>query len=163
MNVHEIQLLYDYNCWANERILGAAEGLTPEQFAEARLGYCQLRDTLAHMFSAERRWRQRWQGEPITPMLDPASVPDLAALRQAWAPEQQLMRAYLGTLRDGDLAHDVSYSRSNGSPITSTFWHTLAHLVNHGTQHRSELALLLTELGCSPGNLDLVIYTQERG
>jgi len=30
--------------------------------------------------------------------------------------------------------------------------------IYYGTQHRSELALKLTELGHSVGNLDLIIY-----
>ena len=37
----------------------------------------------------------------------------------------------------------------------------LAHLVNHGTQHRSEAALLLTQAGRSPGELDLIVYLEE--
>lgn len=161
MNVHEIQLLYEYNCWANERVLGAAERVPAEQYAQAQLGYCRLHDTLVHLVAAERRWRERWQDLPNAPMLAPADAPDLAALRQAWAGEQQLMRAYLAGLSDADLAREIAYQRLNGDPITNTLWHTLAHLANHGTQHRAELALLLTELGCSPGNLDLVIYVRE--
>ncbi len=161
MNVQEIQLLYDYNCWANERILGAAERVPPEQYAHAQLGYCRLHDTLVHIVAAERRWRERWQDLPNAPMLAPAVVPSLAALRHELATDQRLMRAYLAGLSDADLAREFDYQRLDGTPITNTLWHTLAHLVNHGTQHRAELALLLTELGCSPGNLDLVIYVRQ--
>ena len=160
MHTEDIQLLYSYNCWANARILRAAAGVPDEQFASARLGYCGLRDTLVHMFSAERRWRARWQGQPNMPMLVDEQVPTLDVLRELWEAEPPLMRAYLATVSD-ELASVFSYQRSNGTLITSTLWHTMAHMINHATQHRAELGLLLTELGCSPGNLDLNVFLSQ--
>jgi len=35
-------------------------------------------------------------------------------------------------------------------------WQVYCHVVNHGTQHRSELARYFTELGHSPGELDML-------
>jgi uncharacterized damage-inducible protein DinB len=42
------------------------------------------------------------------------------------------------------------------SPESAPIWQVLAHVVNHGTQHRSELARYLTVCGHSPGDLDLL-------
>jgi uncharacterized damage-inducible protein DinB len=37
----------------------------------------------------------------------------------------------------------------------------LTHVVNHGTQHRSEAALILTEIGRSPGEIDMIFYVED--
>jgi uncharacterized damage-inducible protein DinB len=39
----------------------------------------------------------------------------------------------------------------------------MLHVANHGTQHRSEVAAMLTGFDQSPGSLDLLDYLGTRG
>jgi uncharacterized damage-inducible protein DinB len=41
-------------------------------------------------------------------------------------------------------------------------WHCLVHVVNHGMQHRSECAVMLTNFGYSPGDLDMTRFLNQR-
>jgi uncharacterized damage-inducible protein DinB len=42
-------------------------------------------------------------------------------------------------------------------------WESMLHLVNHGTQHKTEAAAILTGFGHSPGDIDLIVYLNEGG
>ena len=68
------------------------------------------------------------------------------------------MEAWLRSLSDDDLQQPVHYMTTRGVPCSNLRWHILLQLINHGTQHHSEAALLLTEYDHSPGNLDLIIF-----
>lgn len=38
----------------------------------------------------------------------------------------------------------------------------MARMVNHGTQHRSAAAVLLTQLGHLPGDLNFIMFLREQ-
>ncbi len=65
------------------------------------------------------------------------------------------MRVFLATLDDAQLDTPFHYTRTNGEPRSRIFWQLLVHIVNHGTQHHTEAAILLTQYGASPGDIDL--------
>jgi uncharacterized damage-inducible protein DinB len=163
MRIHDIRTLYAYNVWANARILDVAAHVPAEQFTTATLGSCNLRDTLDHILVTESIWRLRWQGILPASVEFPEDFPTLESMRAQWRIEDQQMDTFLATLSDADLDRTVTYARGNGETDTRTLWYLLLHVVNHGTQHRSELALLLTKLGCSPGDMDFTVFVRIKG
>lgn len=158
-----VRTLLDYSTWATERVLAAAEQLTPEVLTATPLaGHASLLGTLVHTLAAEVVWRARWEGSSPTTMLSTAEIPTLAALRSRWAIERTALHARLAMLTDAELLEQLHYRTTSGQPFATPLWQVLVQIVNHGTQHRSEAAAMLTILGRSPGNLDVIIFFRER-
>ena len=163
MQAADLVFLYRYNEWANRRILRAAAGLTPEQFLAATgLSWGSVRDVLTHALGAEWVWRMRLQhGEAPTRLLSPADFPTLEALVGRWQVEMAEMSGYVTGLDEAALNSTVTYRNTKGQPFEGVLWRILAHVVNHGTQHRAEVAHVLTGCGCSPGDMDMILFMRE--
>lgn len=157
MRVADLLTLYEYNVWANDRILDTTAVLTAEQFmAPSRFPHGSLRGTLVHVLAAERIWLNFWWGKPRPPPLSEEDCHDLARLRERWRHENVALCAYLATLTDEDLDRPLTFMPLSGRIRSSgPQWAFMLHLVNHGTQHRSEAAQMLTEFGHSPGDIDI--------
>lgn len=163
MNKEYFSILYDYNYWANERILRAAEKVSDAGFiAPTSHSYGSLRGTLAHVLAAEWIWLSRWQGVSLTVLPGESDFPTLTSIRGRWREEEQKMRRFVASLGENDLPRVINYTNTKGKPYARPLWQMLAHVVNHGTQHRAEAAAILTDLGHSPGDLDMTVFLDER-
>ena len=61
MTKDDIQLLYEYDRWANKRVLQAVAVLSHEQFTRDLGGsFRSVRDTLVHIISGEWIWLAYW-------------------------------------------------------------------------------------------------------
>ena len=76
---------------------------------------------------------------------------DLTAIHAFCLDEDVRLRAYVESLDQAALDEPL-----RGNDFVRPRWLILAHVVNHGTQHRSETARYLTDCGHSPGELDLL-------
>jgi len=133
-----------------EPILGAAAKLTEEQYlAPGEFPHGGVRGTLVHALFAEWMWRMRWQG--IAPdyryRLRPEDFPTFASLHARWTEEENILREFVAALTDKNLQGELDYTSTEGGRHRRLLWETMAHMVNHGTQHRSEAAAMLTEMG----------------
>jgi uncharacterized damage-inducible protein DinB len=170
MKIDEIKLLFDYNDWADARILAACTRVSPEQYAApASYGRGGLRALMVHIL--DNLWQQRitLQGFYKDPLPDEAAYdatelhedafPTLAALQERWAIERREMRAYLDTLTEDTLNSTIRYVIP-GVVRQRVVWHILMEVIIHATQHRSEAAALLTGYGQSPGDLDFLPFPE---
>lgn len=164
MNKAEIALLFDYNYWANARVMAAAAKLAPEQFlGAAGLTHGTVRGALVHVMAGEIVWRLRCQeGTFPKAMLTQTEFPTYGSLMARWQEEERAMRAYLDSLSEEGLNGLVKFQTTRGHPLENILWQLLANVVNHGTQSRSEAAVALTNFGCSPGDLDMLSLFRER-
>ena len=164
MNKQDILTLYRYNQWANAKILNAAVNVTEEKFlAPASFPHGGLQGTLVHALFAEWVWRQRWEGTSPTSRFKPEEFPTFESLRARWADEEKQLMNFVDEITDEKLNNTFHYAALDGTPFTRILWHSMAHVVNHGTQHRSEAAAQLTDLGHSPGDIDMIYFLIQFG
>jgi uncharacterized damage-inducible protein DinB len=151
MQLSDIRFLFAYDRWATTRILDASVDLDEAIWSATNIvDERGLGGILVHQLGAAQRWRHGLTGAPgeaPRPELEP--LPDLATLRASWESEWAGYDAWFDRM-------DPAWLDLEEEGIS--LWQALAHVVNHGTQHRSEVAALLTAAGHSPGDLDMVDY-----
>jgi uncharacterized damage-inducible protein DinB len=155
--------LLAYTRWARDRVLDAASKLSEAEYLAPRgLDHGSIHSTLFHTLAAEMLWRRRWMGAKDARVIDEAVAPNLVQLVRLWLLEDSKIDAHLAALDESGLDQPVEYTNSMGVPFAEPFYLHLTQMVIHGPQHRSEVALALTQLGHSPGFLDFVAFVRER-
>lgn len=157
-----VDTLFDHMYWVNGRLLDAADRLPPEQFtAPSTTTTRDLRATLVHELDVEWSWRLNLQNRLAEDgaELNPADFSDVASLRERWEQDEAEMRAWLGTLDDGDLAAEVA---STFTRDRRPLWLFLVHILTHAAQQHADAATLLTAAGHSPGDIGFIAYLHAR-
>jgi uncharacterized damage-inducible protein DinB len=164
MTLKDLKTLIDFHYWALYRSLDAAAQLTPEQFTrDLGSSFKSVRDTLAHLYSAEWAWHQRWNGVSPTTHLSSDQFPDEPSLRRAWTTHEAKMRAFLESLGEEDVTRVIEYRTLNGAPGSSAIGQMVQHVVNHGSYHRGQLTTMFRQLGATPPkSMDLIGYYREQ-
>lgn len=158
-----IQQLYDYNRWANSRMLVACEKLTLEQWGR-QLGHSwgSIHGVLTHMFAAETIWISRWKGDSPSTMQQEVDFPTFDDLERAWMQVELELNQFISGLTEKDLSGDITYTNTKGQTYTYPLGLLLLHLANHCTHHRGEIAVMLTTLGVAHPEDDLLLYMREK-
>lgn len=165
MTREDLQTLLEYHYWARDRILEAAEALTPEQFTkDLGSSFKSVRDTLAHTYVAEWAWYARWMGNSPKAALPFEMFPNVGTLRRAWAEHEARVRAFVDGLGEDGVNRVIEYKLLSGQAGKAAIWQMVQHVVNHATYHRGQVSTMLRQLGARPArSMDLDDFYRERG
>jgi uncharacterized damage-inducible protein DinB len=150
---------FAHHVWATERLIDACGALSPEQLRTPAPGtYGSIIDTFRHVVSSDG-WYLSFFGDQPAPIDEAADV-SLAELRSAittnGAAWQELLAGNVDP--DGDVVE-----QGDGWEFHSPIGLRLAQVVQHGTDHRSQVCTALTSLGMTPPEIDLWAFGETTG
>jgi uncharacterized damage-inducible protein DinB len=169
VNKEDIQLLYEYDRWANNRVFQAVSRLSAEQFTRDLGGsYRSVRDALVHIIAGEWGWLAYWKEpsqsaafltdlkERRDTLFNPDAFPNVAALRQKWAEVEKEQAGFVNSLTNETLGKMLPFRATQ-----VRLAHLMQHLANHSTYHRGQVSLLMRQLGAEPVATDFHVFLVE--
>lgn len=139
--------LYQYNEWANERVLGA---LTRQNVNDDK-----ILSLMGHIVAAQHLWYNRINGLP------PAEVKLWGAYTLKLVSElaSEANRKWIEFVENNDnFDREMTYTNYVGDRYTNNVETVMIHLVNHCSYHRAQVAMLMRQKGFEPINTDFITY-----
>jgi uncharacterized damage-inducible protein DinB len=161
MDAESLLAFVRYHAWANDKILTTTADLSDEELRKPDvLDLGSAFQTLRHLVDVDWSWRQFCLGNDVgdTYVWDHGFVlDDLPEIHAFCLEEDTRLRSFVESL---DVAA-LNEPWGTHPDFMRPRWVVVAHIVSHGTQHRSEVARYLTECGHSPGDLDSMLDALE--
>ena len=160
MGADQIRKLFGYNSWAWRRVFPSVEELDFETYHAPRqiFGKSSIHQILVHAMSAEFVWWSRCQGESPTALFDPGDYADFTAVHAHWREIIHKWANFVQWLSEEDCLQPVSYYNTRGAAFTLQLIDIMQHVVNHATEHRSQLTPILYNLNAPTPPLDYILY-----
>lgn len=169
MTKDDIRLLYEYDRWANNRVIEFVSALTPEQFTRDLGGaFRSVRDTLVHIAGGEWIWLQYWRADSHSvsfvndlqkrrdQLFAPALYPAIAAVETKWREVEKEQVAFVETVTDEGLNRMLPFRT-----IHVSLSHLMQHVANHSSYHRGQIALMMRQLNAEPIATDFHVFLVE--
>lgn len=139
-----IDKMFEYNLWANCKLIELCSQLTEEQLAVKVEGvFGHIQPTLVHLVRAEGGYLNRTTGSrPWAEDLDWDSMPMSELLEKAQLSGQRLIE--VASKVDPAVRHTVDFQ---GDDFHFFNWSVILQALYHGIEHRTQIKVLLTRLG----------------
>ena len=150
--LHDLRRLFDYNRWASTRMLRALQEAddVPERALEL----------FSHVLRAQDHWYGRVEDTDHA-RLDFWTTEPLADCAERLVSSTERWQRVLDDRATEGLDQIISYTNSTGTTYENTLLDICTHVVNHGTHHRSQIALVLQQAGIAPPPTDYIFYLRE--
>ena len=148
--VDHLRDLYNYNDWANRRLLVAIKETGSER----------CRQILSHILTTEAEYIERFNGKDSTGFnfWPEQTVEELGTLARGTAGRfDKLLRRF----DEEGLDISIRYRTSKGESKENNFREMLTHVIMHSSIHRGNIILKLREEGFEPPKIDYIIYLRE--
>ena len=126
MTKDDIQLLYEYDRWANNRVLLAVAALSTEQFTRDLGGsFRSVRDTLLHIIAGEWGWLAYWKQPSDSSafladlrkrrdaLFSPEAFPNVASVKLKWGEVEKEQAEFVNSVTDEALREMVPSHGTN--------------------------------------------------
>ncbi len=162
MTKKEIQLLFEYDTWADLKLLEVIAALTGDQYKkDLHSSFGGIQGTLVHILSANRVWLYRWIGTPPEP-LKIENFPSLEVVKKQWDIYQCEIGNFLQSLTEEKLNTPLQYKDFKGNIYAQPLYQQIQHKVNHSSYHRGQLVIMLRQLGMPVVSTDLISYIRQK-
>jgi len=169
MTKEDIRELFEYDRWANQRVIQSVAKLSPEQFTRNLGGSLpSVRNTLVHIIGGEWIWLQYWKAKSLDTrfvadlqnrrdlLFAPEAYPTIEAAQAKWAEVEKEQIAFVEATNDQSLETLLPFR---------TTWVKLSqlmqHVANHSTYHRGQISVMMRQLGAEPAATDFHVFLVE--
>lgn len=160
MMADHMRQYFAFNNWAWQQIFESVQTLDDVAYHAVRptLFHDTIHAQLVHVMATERVWYWHCLGEPETTMLAPADFADFTAVSTQWRTIRHAWANYLQSLTEEELQGALPASGGLGGRFRIRVIDVVLHVINHGTEHRSQLTPILTKLGAPTNPLDYMRF-----
>jgi uncharacterized damage-inducible protein DinB len=155
---HLLADLFRHNVWANLRLFDACLDLPDADLDATALGaFGTVRDTLRHLIVNEERYLDLLEGRPLEEYAPAAAPPTLEELRARAQRCGEALVALAADLPDDRVLEGVW----DGHPFSMPVAVPVIQAINHATEHRAQIAVILTQQGITPPVMDGWTFWEE--
>lgn len=147
MKTH-LHQLFTYDLWANQLMLQA---LLENPIADEKCIFW-----INHIVNAEIIWIDRIQGKPMK--VSPAQLRPIGEVADVMEAVHAEIMAFIET---GDLNGEILYQNTRGGEFRNVAQDILAHVANHSTHHRAQIAARIRAMGIAPPPTDYIFFLRK--